>query len=42
MQLWIWWLYMQMAAVPLNNNDIFKKQLNDRSIVIELNKIAYY
>lgn len=30
-----------MAAVPLNIN-ILKKQLNGRSIVIELNKIAHY
>lgn len=32
-----------MPAVPFNNNDIFKKQLNNKAVKIGLNKtIAYY
>lgn len=36
-------MIIYMAAVPFNNNDIFKKQLNSMAIIIGLNKtIAYY
>lgn len=35
--------YIYMAAVPFNNNDIFKKHLNSIAVIIDLNKtIAYY
>lgn len=45
MDLMITYIYIKMyvAAVPFNNNDIFKKQLNSMAIIIGLNKtIAYY
>lgn len=33
---------IHVAAVPLHNNDIFKKQLNSMVSVIDLNKTAFY